>query len=108
MLHSINNHDYYTYRSRLQDIITNVQLEYDIDLSQVVVFCSSVNGLIPPPPYHVVFIGEEGVDTGGLRQEFWRLFCAEIAEKYCIGDSFVKTFVQNVPALQVKKKEVTE
>ena len=33
MLHSINNHDYYTYTSRLQDIITNVQLEYDIDLS---------------------------------------------------------------------------
>ena len=33
MLHSTNNHVYYTYTCSLQDIITNVQLEYDIDLS---------------------------------------------------------------------------
>ena len=48
----------------------------------------------------MIFIGEEGEDTGGLRREFWRLFASEAAQQYCIGDT-MKTFQQNVPALQV-------
>ena len=48
----------------------------------------------------VIFVGEEGEDTGGLRREFWRLFALQAVDQYCIGDAH-KTFLQNVPALQV-------
>ena len=48
----------------------------------------------------VMFIGEAGSDTGGLKQEFWRIFAYSAAEKYFIGDKF-KTLQQNVLDLQV-------
>ena len=49
----------------------------------------------------VVFIGEAGEDTGGLQREFWRLLVSFAAKKYFIGSESLKTFQQNVPALQV-------
>ena len=33
----------------------------------------------------VHFVGEEGIDTGGLSREFWRLLCEAIVKDYCIG-----------------------
>lgn len=33
----------------------------------------------------IYFVGEEAVDTGGPRREFWRLLLLEAQEKYCIG-----------------------
>lgn len=30
----------------------------------------------------VVFVGEEGVDTGGLTREFFRLICYAIGSRY--------------------------
>ena len=30
----------------------------------------------------VVFVGEEGVDTGGLTREFFRLICYSIGSKF--------------------------
>ena len=49
----------------------------------------------------VVFVGEKGEDTGGLRREFWRLFGLGVTKEYCVGDSSCMTFRQNVSALQV-------
>ena len=51
--------------------------------------------------FQVVFIGEEGEDTGGLKREFWRLLVSSAAEKYFIGNNNLKTFQQNVLAFQV-------
>ena len=46
-------------------------------------------------------MGEASKDTGGLRREFWRLFVNAAAKEYFIGTDNLKTFQQNVPALQV-------
>lgn len=50
------------------------------------------------------FVGEQGIDTGGLSREFWRLLCDNIVKDYCIGESGKCIFVRNVPALQVREK----
>lgn len=46
----------------------------------------------------VVFVGEVGIDTGGLTREFFRLLFQQIAAKYleCTG-----CFMHNAVALQV-------
>ena len=49
----------------------------------------------------VHFVGESGVDTGGLSREFWRLVVVDIVQQYCIGEPGFSLFVKNVPALQV-------
>ena len=46
-------------------------------------------------------MSEQGVDTGGLTREFWRLFLNEVVKMYCIGDAGKCLFVKNVSALQV-------
>ena len=61
----------------------------------MIAIVSCMNAII-----QVIFVGEEGEDTGGLRREFWRLFALQAVDQYCIGDAH-KTFLQNVPALQV-------
>lgn len=48
-------------------------------------------------------MSEQGVDTGGLSREFWRLFLNEVVKMYCIGDTGKCLFVKNVSALQVGK-----
>ena len=49
----------------------------------------------------VIFVGEAGEDTGGLRREFWRLFIHAATQEYFIGTDCLKTFQQNIPALEV-------
>ena len=51
--------------------------------------------------WQIIFVSESGEDTGGLRREFFRLLCHGITENYFIGTDYIKTFQQNVPALQV-------
>jgi hypothetical protein len=41
----------------------------------------------------VIFVGEAGEDTRGLRREFWRLFMLAAAKQYFIGSDNMKTFV---------------
>ena len=48
-------------------------------------------------------MSEQGVDTGGLTREFWRLFLNEVVRTYCIGDPGKCLFVKNVSALQVSE-----
>ena len=48
----------------------------------------------------VHFVGESGVDTGGLSRELWRLVVVDIVQQYCIGEPGFSLFVKNVPALQ--------
>ena len=49
----------------------------------------------------VTFVGEEAVDTGGPRHEFWQLFVENAHQEYCIGKEGMMTFAQNTVALQV-------
>lgn len=49
----------------------------------------------------VVFTREDGIDTGGLRREFFRLFVKGVVDIYCIGDLGNYIFKKSVPALQV-------
>ena len=46
-------------------------------------------------------VGEEAIDTGGPRREFWNLLVSKGEQEYCIGERNQLTFVQNTAALQV-------
>lgn len=48
-------------------------------------------------------MSEQGVDTGGLSREFWRLFVKGVVQSYCIGDQGCCVFTRNVRALQVRR-----
>ena len=47
------------------------------------------------------FVGEAGLDTGGLRKELWRLIKQEIADQFFVGTLYNKTFKSSISALQV-------
>ena len=85
----------------------------EISLRSIKVIEGSILQYPPPPHTHtyylsaciyipqIHFVGEEGVDTGGLSREFWRIFIAEVVNNYCIGEPGKSLFLKNVPALQV-------
>jgi len=49
-----------------------------------------------------VFVGEDGIDTGGLTREFFRLLAASFSAKYLDATG---CFKQNAIAYQVSKLE---
>ena len=49
----------------------------------------------------VEFVGEEGVDTGGLRREFFRLLADSASQDLCWGQERARVFRHDVTALQV-------
>ena len=48
-------------------------------------------------------MSEQGIDTGGLSREFWRLFLNEVVKIYRVGDPGKCLFLKNVSALQVSE-----
>lgn len=56
-------------------------------------FCVQVN-----------FIGEEAIDQGGPKREFWRLLAIDIMTKLCIGSDHRLTLEHNVAGLEVSAK----
>uniref|UniRef100_A0A1X7UU46 HECT domain-containing protein n=1 Tax=Amphimedon queenslandica TaxID=400682 RepID=A0A1X7UU46_AMPQE len=48
----------------------------------------------------VTYVGEEAVDYGGLRREFWQLLVQKGCQHYCVGGDSGVTFIQNTAALQ--------
>ena len=51
----------------------------------------------------VKFIGEEAVDQGGPKREYWRLLAIDIMTKLCIGSDDRLTLEHDVLGLQVSK-----
>ena len=51
--------------------------------------------------FKVTFVGEDAIDTGGPRREFWQLLMEKAQQQYCIGRDGMMTFTQNTSALQV-------
>ena len=49
----------------------------------------------------VRFVGEPGVDTGGLSREFWFLLTKGIADHFCTGNHGNLVLQRNTQALQV-------
>ena len=49
----------------------------------------------------VKFLGEDAVDEGGPKREFWRLLGLEIKSKLCVGSEDRLTLSHNVLGLQV-------
>ena len=49
----------------------------------------------------MTFVGEGGIDYGGPRREFFRLFAHETAASYFIGPEDAKYMQSNCTALQV-------
>lgn len=49
----------------------------------------------------VCFVGEPAIDTGGPSREFWSLLVRTVSANLCIGVDGKKTFLHDVPALQV-------
>ena len=52
----------------------------------------------------VQFIGEEALDQGGPKREYWRLLAIDIMTKLCIGSDQRLTFEHDVLGLQVSAK----
>ena len=48
------------------------------------------------------FLGEEAIDEGGPKHEFWRLLATDIKSKMCIGGEDQLTLEHDVLGLQVK------
>ena len=51
--------------------------------------------------FQVTFVGEEGIDTGGLSREFWRLLMEGFKQTYFVGCEGKLTLARNIPALEV-------
>ena len=52
----------------------------------------------------VQFIGEEALDQGGPKREYWRLLAIDIMAKLCTGSDQRLTFEHDVLGLQVSAK----
>ena len=52
----------------------------------------------------VQFIGEEALDQGGPKKEYWRLLAIDIMTKLCTGSDQRLTFEHDVLGLQVSAK----
>ena len=48
-------------------------------------------------------MGEEGLDGGGPRREFFRLFANEVRDRMCFGNNAKYFFRHDVTALQVSR-----
>ena len=49
----------------------------------------------------MTYVGEEAVDLGGPRREFWELMVKKGVDEYCIGGDKGVTVIPNAAALQV-------
>ena len=52
-------------------------------------------------PLQVKFVGEEAVDEGGPKREFWRVLGEEIRKHMCAGDNEKLCLEHDVVGLQV-------
>jgi hypothetical protein len=52
----------------------------------------------------VTFVGEEGVDVGGVRREFWQLMFEQVGTYFLKGDNGKMAFIHNTLAFQVINK----
>ena len=47
------------------------------------------------------FLGEDAIDEGGPKREFWHILALDVKAKLCVGSEDRLTLDHNVPGLQV-------